>query len=72
MKKEVKTKKKKVKLSKFEKFDVAEKQIKDAEDSVLEISKENIKPDGRELLTKAVRDLEKAEAEVEEVDESCF
>lgn len=61
----------KEKSGKFEKFDKAEKQIKDAEDDVIELAKE-VDGESKELLTKAVRDLEKAEAEVEEVDESSF
>lgn len=63
--------KKSNKSSKFEKFDRAEKEIKEAEDAVLELEDE-VDGEDRELLTKAVRDLEKAEAEVEEADENGF
>ena len=60
------------KLSKFEKFDLAEKEIKEAEDAVQEVAKEVDKDTAKDLLIRAARDLEKAEAEVEEADESCF
>jgi hypothetical protein len=55
----------------FKKFDKAEKEIKEAEDAVQELAQDADEKD-KELLTKAARDLEKAEAEVEEVDEGCF
>ncbi|MBS3079607.1 hypothetical protein J4218_05785 [Candidatus Pacearchaeota archaeon] len=55
----------------FNKFDKAEKDIKTAEDSVQELASE-VEGEDKELLTKAAMDLEKAEAEVEEVDEDCF
>jgi len=72
MKKTVKKSSKKQKLDKFGKFDAAEKEIKEAEDAVYKLSKDFDKPEKKELLIKAQKDLEKAEAEVEEVDESCF
>jgi hypothetical protein len=56
----------------FNKFDKAEKEIKEAEDIVAELALEVNDSEDKGLLTKAAMDLEKAEAEVEEVDESCF
>jgi len=56
----------------FNKFDKAEQKIKEAEDSVQELALEVNNSEGKELLTKAAMDLEKAEAEVEEVDEGSF
>jgi hypothetical protein len=55
----------------FNKFDKAEQKIKEAEDSVLALEND-VDGEDKELLTRAARDLEKAEAEVEEVDEGCF
>jgi len=46
----------------------AKKEIKEAEDATFEAAK-SCNCTGKESLTKAVRDLEKAEAEVEEVEE---
>jgi hypothetical protein len=56
----------------FNKFDKAEKEIGEAEDAVQNLASEVSEEKDKELLTKAARDLEKAEAEVEEVDEDCF
>ena len=56
----------------FNKFDKAEQKIKEAEDSVQELAEEVKDSEDKELMTKAGMDLEKAEAEVEEVDEGCF
>jgi hypothetical protein len=64
--------KKKNDLGKFEKFDKAEKEIKEAENSVADLGKDCENEDEKELVTKAARDLEKAEAEIEEADEHSF
>lgn len=64
--------KKIVKKSKFDRFDDAEKEIKEAEDAVNLLGKENLKDSGKELILRAARDLEKAEAEIEEADEGSF
>jgi len=59
------------KAGKFEKFDKAEKEIKEAQEAVIDLAKE-VSGEGEELLTNAARDLEKAEAEIEEADEGSF
>ena len=59
-------------LTKFEKFDLAEKEIKEAEDAVQNLGKEINNEEGKDLVVKAARDLEKAEAEIEEADEGSF
>lgn len=56
----------------FDKFDKAEKEIKEAEDAVQEVANTVDKETAKDLLIRAARDLEKAEAEVEEADEGCF
>jgi len=67
MKKSVKNK-----LSKFDKFDKAEKEIKEAEDAVNDLGEDINNEEGKKLITRAAMDLEKAEAEIEEVDEGSF
>jgi len=63
---------KKVKLGKFEKFDLAEKEIKEAEDAVQDLGSELSEGEARNLVTRAAMDLEKAQVEIEEADEHSF
>ena len=60
------------KLGKFEKFDCAEKEIKKAKNTVVDLGNDFEEGEVKGLLTKAAMDLEKAEAEVEEADEDSF
>jgi len=61
------------KLTKFEKFDKVEKEIKEAEDAVLDLGDDfDEESEAKSLITRAARDLERAEAEVEEADEDSF
>jgi len=60
------------KLGKFEKFDLAEKEVKEAEDAVISLGAGLEDGEVKGLITQAARDLEKAEAEIEEADEHCF
>lgn len=56
----------------FSKFDKAEKEIKEAEDAVQDLAKDFEEGKDKRMLTRAALDLEKAEIEVEEVDENSF